>query len=412
MRYFITLPLILILSLPTYSQSTTDWTEISDNVPGDLPDGNFTDVYFIGDEGWITFDELYNNHGAILYTDNAGMSFTILTVPEVPNVIEMIDAGKGFAGCLSGNVYYTNDGGVQWKLLSGSLGSEIYGIDALADPLMGYACGEYGYISIFDTNQVYPPDQPFSPWYNQIDMLDIEFPIDSNEGWVCGEYMIGHYHYGTWDSLNAPQCRRYYSLCFINSDTGWSTGGQGMVMTPVITNTTDGINWNWQSHPLIDQWLYDIYFIDKDWGWSVGMYILSTIDGGETWVKEAQNYGNTWYALHAVDSSAVYVVGRNKRILKRDIIISLEELQISRILNTYPNPFKVHTTLEYELSTSSNIQFTIYNNTGREVFRIEEKYELSGHHSILLSLYHLPSGLYYGVLKSDKEVCIVKMVKR
>ena len=411
MRYFIILPLILFISFFTYAQTITDWTEISGNVPAGLPDGNFTDVHFIGDEGWITFDELYNNAGAILYTDNAGMSFTILSLPEVPNVIEMIDAEKGFVGCLSGNVYYTSNGGQQWNLLSGSLGSEIYGIDAIADPLMGYACGKYGYISKFDTNQVYPPNQPFSPWYNQIDMHDIEFPIDTNEGWVCGEHMIGHYSNSTWDSLNAPWSHRYYALCFINADTGWSTGGQGMMMTPVISHTDDGINWFGQNHPLLDFLLFDVYFIDKNWGWSVGYYVLATIDGGETWVKEAQSFGGVWNAVHAVDGSAVYLVGRLKRILKKDIYVSIDEFQSVEIISTHPNPFTTSTIISFALDGNSRIQISIFNTLGEVVFQHEENFD-QGTHKVTAPLGSLQSGLYYGVLRSEEGVDVVKMVKQ
>ena len=91
--------------LSIHAQSSADWTEISDNIPMSLPDGDFLDVHFVGDEGWITFDELYNNNGVILYTDNAGLSFSILSFPEIPNVIEMVNAEIGFVGCLSGKVY-------------------------------------------------------------------------------------------------------------------------------------------------------------------------------------------------------------------------------------------------------------------------------------------------------------------
>jgi len=404
--------ILLSGAISVIAQSSTDWIEISSNVPMSLPDGNFKDVHFVGNEGWITFDELYNNNGAILYTDNAGVSFSIQSIPEVPNVIEMVSTDIGFVGCLSGNVYYTSNGGEQWNLLSGSLESEIYGIDVIADPLMGYVCGKYGWISKFDTNQVYPHDQPFGNWMIQVDLHDIEFPLDTNEGWVCGELTIGHYADGKWDSLIVPPCDHYYALSFIDVDTGWCAGGQGTFMTPEIAHTKDGINWHVQEHPLLDQLLYDVYFLDKNWGWSVGYYILATIDGGGTWVKEAQNFGNIWNAVQAVYGSAVYVVGKNKRILKRDIIISVAELQSTRIMNAYPNPFATTTTIKYELTEPSLVQLTIYNAIGEVVYKAEDYIMPQGVHTVTWSPSHLPEGLYYAVLRSEEGVSVVKMVKQ
>ena len=81
-------------------------------------------------------------------------------------------------------------------------------------------------------------------------------------------------------------------------------------------------------------------------------------------------------------------------------------------LKTYPNPFTTSTNIEYELNAISNIQFTVYNVMGEEVYRTEESMMPQGRHTVTWSPSHLPKGLYYAVLKSEKGVSVVKIIKQ
>jgi hypothetical protein len=80
-------------------------------------------------------------------------------------------------------------------------------------------------------------------------------------------------------------------------------------------------------------------------------------------------------------------------------------------LSAYPNPFTTSTTLEYELYTICNIQYTVYNMMGEVVYQTEPNELTPGRHTITWSPGHLPAGLYYGVLRSEEGVSVVKMVK-
>ena len=397
------------------SQTSLEWTEISENVPASLPEGDFTDVHFIGDEGWITFNEQNGSNGIILYTDNAGISFSVQTLDEVPNVIEMVNPEIGFVGCASGNIYFTSNGGELWKIISGSMDANIFGISVLADPPVGYVCGEDGWIAKFDTNQLLTLQKPFGGWFNIIDLYDIDFPKDTTEGWVCGESTIGHYNIGTWDSLTAPYCYIYYGLSFLDGTrTGWCTGGQGTFMTPEIVHTTDGLSWVLQQQPLIDQWLYDVFFLNQDMGWSVGMYILATTDGGAGWVKEAESFGNIWNAVHAVDQSAVYVVGNHKRILKKELVISIDEISSSLLLDVFPNPCSDITHIRYSrdpLIIGEQVIVDLYRSSGRKIKRILSEEKMQGENEMEIDMTNLPSGVYYMRIQVGKNAISKKIVK-
>ena len=81
-------------------------------------------------------------------------------------------------------------------------------------------------------------------------------------------------------------------------------------------------------------------------------------------------------------------------------------------LTAYPNPFTTSTTIEYELTEPSHVQLTIYNAIGEEVYKAEDRLMPLGKHTFIWTADRLPEGLYYAVLRSEKEVSVVKMVKQ
>ena len=81
-------------------------------------------------------------------------------------------------------------------------------------------------------------------------------------------------------------------------------------------------------------------------------------------------------------------------------------------MKVYPNPFTNSTTIEYELYSVSNIQFTVYNMMGEVVYEIANRIMPQGSHTVTWSPGPLPVGLYYAVLRSEEGVSVVKMVKQ
>ena len=97
-----------------------------------------------------------------------------------------------------------------------------------------------------------------------------------------------------------------------------------------------------------------------------------------------------------------------------DPTIGYDDLQtiVNSRMSTYPNPFTTFTTIEYELSEISNIQFTIYNVIGEVVYQAVDRMMPQGKHSFTWSADRLPEGLYYGVLRSGEGVSVVKIIKQ
>ncbi len=94
-----------------------------------------------------------------------------------------------------------------------------------------------------------------------------------------------------------------------------------------------------------------------------------------------------------------------------DLYVGVEEPEKQSSISTYPNPFSSFTTIEYETFTVYNVQFTVYNILGEMVYEVREKALNPGIHIVTWSPSHLPAGMYYGVLRSEEGVSVVKMIK-
>jgi hypothetical protein len=77
----------------------------------------------------------------------------------------------------------------------------------------------------------------------------------------------------------------------------------------------------------------------------------------------------------------------------------------------YPNPFTTSTTIEFALNGKSKIQISIFNTVGEMVYQYEETYD-PGTHNVSWSPGHIPAGIYFGVLKFDDNVEVIKLLKQ
>lgn len=81
----------------------------------------------------------------------------------------------------------------------------------------------------------------------------------------------------------------------------------------------------------------------------------------------------------------------------------------SKVWN-YPNPFTISTIIEYELQKPSTVQITIYNRLGEQL-EVIRKTQSAGRQKVLWNGEGLPGGVYFCVLKTDKETKTTKMIK-
>jgi len=142
----------------------------------------------------------------------------------------------------------------------------------------------------------------------------------------------------------------------------------------------------------------------------LGEYIIEDV-GATTGLFESLIFfenASTLYC-YAVDFNPLWI---NPEFGGCDLSVSVKEHRKSGTLSAYPNPFSTSTTFEYELTEPSHVQLTIYNTIGETIYEAEDRLMPVGKHSFTWSPERLPEGIYYGVLRSEEGVSVVKMVKQ
>lgn len=155
-------------------------------------------------------------------------------------------------------------------------------------------------------------------------LYDVTF-VDSNEGWVVGaKGLILHSSDGfnTFDTQNSKTENYLLRVLFLNKEIGFITGGLGTILFTV----NGGKDWNlypidWneklkevaETLGVVYPHLYDIYFVDDEWGWIVGEngVILHTTDGGKTWALQRGGWLAPLFSVYFKTRSEGWVVGQN-----------------------------------------------------------------------------------------------------
>ncbi|MCK4568894.1 MAG: T9SS type A sorting domain-containing protein [Bacteroidales bacterium] len=124
-------------------------------------------------------------------------------------------------------------------------------------------------------------------------------------------------------------------------------------------------------------------------------------NGGESfWMHVTAVYNSTLQESDYIDSA--YCYGYAVGIIEN----------INQEYKAYPNPFTTSTTIEYELTEPSRVQLTIYNAIGGVVYVAQEGIKQQGKHTFTWTPERLPDGMYYGVLRSEEGVAVVKLIKQ
>lgn len=135
------------------------------------------------------------------------------------------------------------------------------------------------------------PASSFAQWVAQISgttnhVLGIHF-VDPNTGYAAGTAgtLLKTTNGGvTWNAQTSGSGSNFYAVCFTNASTGVAVGDNSL-----IARTTDGgANWSLISAPVFADWR-NVWFLDTNTGFITGglsgttANLLKTTDGGATW---------------------------------------------------------------------------------------------------------------------------------
>ncbi|HNX79725.1 MAG TPA: YCF48-related protein [Prolixibacteraceae bacterium] len=391
------------------------WIDLSANIPdSNNIHKNILDVYFIGQEGWITGG--YYSDAKIYHTSDGGMTFTNQPLPAntlgYGMSIAMRSPLEGYFVTNNGHVLRTMDGGNSWVTIGTGLGL-LYSISFPPLPdTSGYICGGSGGKVCRVTGNTVAIE-----FTTPATLTSITFPENSNNGWVCGEYVIRYRNSTGWHvPLYDPIY--YNAICFVDSLNGWAVGVNG-----VIIKTTNGWDWVAQNNPDNNS-LNDVFFLNAQEGWAVGdNIILHTTDGGINWVKEAESLTDSTLltGVFALNNHEVYVVGHKSfgvgvqkcLFLKYTVISGTEDKQRPGLVlrQNQPNPFSQSTVISYQLAVGSHVFLKVCDFMGREIRTLVDSDITPGEHQVTLDASGLPPGVYFSQIRVNGIVETKKMIK-
>ncbi|MCD4723807.1 MAG: T9SS type A sorting domain-containing protein [Bacteroidales bacterium] len=360
-----------------------------------------------GDGFYVLVDPLNNTYvyaeyqyGGLGRSTNGGTSFTGATTGispadrknwKSPVVFDPIDPSILYFG--ANRLYRSDNRAVSWEAISPDLSNGpgnhnlVYGtITAIAATL---ANTDYIYCGTDDGN-VWVTSDGGTNWTKISDGLPLR--------WVTGLAADPHHAERAFVCFSGYRYDSYLPHVFMTDDAGmnWIDISSGLPEAPVNDIIVD---------PSIDSCLY----VATDFG----VYV--------TW-----NYGESWEALgaglpnvpvvdirlHDLERKLIAATyGRSMYTFDLDAIVGVGDVSIlSTNIKVYPNPFSDRIQIEFELKTASEVQLSLYDNTGRIVDGMSGHYG-KGECSIIMNTPEIPPGMYYIHLKADAAFFSFKLIK-
>ncbi|MGA9294321.1 MAG: YCF48-related protein [Ignavibacteriaceae bacterium] len=230
--------------------------------------------------------------------------------------IYFINSNTGWTVGLNGTIFKTTNGGSDWLPLDDEFNfhfEKIY----FADENNGYIIGKNFFLKTTDGGVSWASKQPTDH------ILQTMFFINKDTGWIAGNegVILKTTDAGsTWvcQQTNGTEYGTLTSLCFIDENTGWASGSGLDVNGGVILKTIDGgINWNLQ-HSGYNRFIYSVFFNNSSSGWAAGDegIMFSTHNGGSDWELQGSGTFADLYSVNIKSHQNGLSVGNDGTILK------------------------------------------------------------------------------------------------
>lgn len=116
-------------------------------------------------------------------------------------------------------------------------------------------------------------------------------------------------------------------------------------------------------------------------------------------LKPAENKNGSAAGLYMITTT-----GTITKLEPSTVSVGEEQQHSVLSLTNYPNPADAFTTLSYELASYAPVTLTVYDATGRSVYRVERGVQQRGTHSVQLPTFALAQGTYQCTLQTGTHV--------
>jgi len=200
-------------------------------------------------------------------------------------------------------------------------------------------------------------------------------------------------------------------IFFLDSNHGWSVG--------VDINCYLNGEWTYLNNP-VDVGLNSVYFINENEGWIVGNkgVILHSVDGGRNWSGQYCGIDETLTDVCFISPKNGYILSYNGNIFhtvnggtsflgKAENVLASTRLELHQ---NSPNPCKISTSITWQSAQSSRQTLKVYDVFGNEVATLADEVRSAGRQSIDFDTEELPAGVYFYQLRADGKVETKKMI--
>lgn len=277
-------------------------------------DIRFTDVTFVGNEGWAV-----GQNGRIMKSSDGGDNWRPIESGTANELISVTfeNAQNGWITGSSGTLLKTTNGGDSWVDISIDTGDFVQSVYFVTENT-GFATVSTTTQNVVVSNPIFKTEDGGETWTglntsNNYSVYDIQF-LNENHGWAASYRGIFRTEDGgkTWDFTQVSnQNMRFFGIHMHDQQSGVSVDDAGRIWT-----TTDGSSWSVQYNPG-GMRFWDLSFSDNNNGFVVGTNgeILSTIDGAESWSQLHSSFTNrTIGDIHFTSEAKGYLVTRNSLI--------------------------------------------------------------------------------------------------
>lgn len=258
--------------------------------------------------GWVNPDIFITNDGGANWSNvDTGFSFV------VPDSVYFVDTEYGWA-IDDGDMLRSTDGGQTWSKQSGG-GNDIQFLTRT----QGFMATTNGIKASTDGGATWSTPDDFAPTTLRGVSFVNTSVMSSTQGWAVGSGTILHTTDGgdNW-AVQWEDSSYLRSVYFVNRMLGWAVGNEGRI----LTTGDGGSTWIGQT-ALTDYHLYDVHFVDETYGWIAGKEdsninwdgkVWRTTDGGANWAEVGyftgyQQGAHGKYGIDFVDRNVGYVVG-------------------------------------------------------------------------------------------------------
>jgi photosystem II stability/assembly factor-like uncharacterized protein len=356
-------------------------------------------VYGIGEI--LKTGSLYNFAGIFLQSTNGGQSFFRKgIIPD--DVISLCKAAflnpetgfvNAYTDIFTGGILKTTDGGFTWNWsYNYTTGSYIKGL-SFYDTLNGFAFG-------YDTTTVRPviirtSDGGFS-W------VDIDFENCLTDIKAISSSRI----------LASAISESGYEI-LLSTDNGVNWSVKMSVPPPAVISGLDGTENLLMAYGKINTDNSAVFIsIDNGESWTQKpIYPLTAFTINDSKIINSSEWFFTATDLTTFGSYLLYTTNSGGTFTAvdehKENYSSPSEFEL---FQNYPNPFNPSTTIQFFISSASNISFIIYDVLGREIYSVLNQYKSAGSHEINFNAHSIPAGVYFYELRGENFSQMKKMI--